>query len=334
MPKTTRRRGADTWVGFDLGGTKMLACVYDKDFRQIGSARTKTHGKEGPRHGMARMVATIQEALRLARRTPASLAGIGVGCPGPIDFDKGVLLATPNLPWKNLPLRKILEKRFGCPTTVLNDVDAGVYGEYRFGAGRHARCVVGVFPGTGIGGGCVYEGRILRGRNASAFEIGHCIVQPDGPLCGCGNRGCLEAVAGRVAVVSAAAAAAQRGEARHLLARKGLDISKIRSRALAVAIRRGDESIERIVRHAARWLGRGVALSVNLVVPDIVVLGGGLVEAMPEIFLKETTASARNHAMPAFRDAFEVSLAQLGDNAVVMGAAAWAQETVTAGAKD
>jgi len=153
-------------------------------------------------------------------------------------------------------------------------------------------------------------------------------VMPQGPLCGCGQRGCLEAVASRLAIASAAAAAAYRGDAPHLFEAAGTDLSNIRSSALADAIKAGDGVIEQIVRNAARWLGRGVAMTVNLLAPDIVVMGGGLVEAMPGFYLEEVEETARNLCMNAYRKSFKIVKADLGDNATVTGAAALARERV------
>ena len=121
------------------------------------------------------------------------------------DSEKGIILDSANLGWKNFQIRESLEKEFKCPTVVLNDVDSGVFGEYRFGAGKNARCVIGVFPGTGIGGGCVYEGQVLRGKNVSCLEIGHVQINPSGQLCGCGRIGCLETEASRLAIAAAEA---------------------------------------------------------------------------------------------------------------------------------
>ena len=315
----------ECWVGFDLGGTKMLAEVFDRKFALLGKKRRKTRGNGEEASPLNRIVATIDNALADAGMDRESLAGIGVGVPGPLDIERGVLLESVNLGWDNMPLKATLEKTFKCSATIVNDVDAGVYGEVRFGAASGARCAVGLFPGTGIGGGCVYEGRILRGKTRSCFEIGHCQVLPDGPLCGCGQRGCLEAVASRLAVSAAAAAAAFRGEAPYLMATQGADLSAIRSKALADAIQAGDTVIEAIVRDAARWLGVGMATAVSLVAPDMVVLGGGMVEAMPDLFLNEAEKSARSHAMRSIRDTFKVAVAQLGDSAATLGAAAWAR---------
>ncbi|MBN1269647.1 MAG: ROK family protein [Kiritimatiellae bacterium] len=316
------------WIGFDLGGTKMMAIVFDKNFKASARNRKKTKGHEGSKAGLDRIVRTIQGALDEAKLSVKDLAGIGVGCPGPLDLNRGVIIDAPNLGWQNVPLQSTLEKAFGCPAVIANDVDAGVYGEYCFGAGQKARCVLGVFPGTGIGGGCIYEGRILRGTTSSCLEIGHIPVMPDGPLCGCGRRGCLEAVASRLAISAAAAAAAFRGDAPHLLEEAGTDLSEIRSGALAAAIQAGDEAIENIVRDAARWLGVGIAAAVNLLAPDVLVLGGGLVEAMPRLYVEEVEKSLKKHAMPSFAKSLKVATARLGDDATATGAAAWARDSI------
>src|SRR5262245_1612692 len=229
----TDARSNRPWVGFDLGGTKMLAAAFSPEFRLLGRRRRKTKGAEGAKAGLERIVETIYDALTDGKLSQEKLAGIGVGCPGNVDLEKGVVIDSANLGWKNVQIREALEKEFKCPVVILNDVDAGVYGEYRFGAGKGARCLVGVFPGTGIGGGCVYEGHVLRGKNVSCFEIGHVQINPNGLFCGCGRVGCLETEASRLAIATAAAAAAYRGEAPHLFAAVGTDVALIRSGILA-----------------------------------------------------------------------------------------------------
>ncbi|MBN1556788.1 MAG: ROK family protein [Lentisphaerae bacterium] len=319
------QRKAEYWVGFDLGGTKMLAKVLDASYREVARVKKKTRAYEGAETGLERIEGVIRAALAKAGGDGAAPAAIGVGCPGPVDLERGVLPALPNLGWREVPLRDALAEAFGCPVTVVNDVDAGVYGEYRFGAGRGARCVLGVFPGTGIGGGCVYEGRILHGARMSGLEIGHMQVVPEGPLCGCGRRGCLEAVAGRRAIAAAAATAAFRGEAPHLQEAAGFDLAKIRSGTLAASVKAGDAAVEAIVRAAAEWIGVAVGNAVNLLLPDVVVLGGGLVEALPKLFRDTIARTAEARVMPAFAGTFDVRVAALGDDASVTGAAAWAR---------
>jgi glucokinase len=314
------------WIGFDLGGTKMLAVVFDSAYSAVVRKRRKTKGHEGVQSGIARIIDTITEALAEAGLERSDLRGIGLGSAGPLDLDEGIILDAPNLGWKDVKIKSILEKEFGCPTVIHNDVDAGVYGEYRFGAARSSRCAVGVFPGTGIGGGCVYDGKIIRGKTNSCMEIGHIQVVPDGPLCGCGLQGCLEAVASRLAISSAAAQAAYRGQAPHLLEIAGTNLDDIRSGALADAIAAGDSVVESIVRLAARHIGTAVASIVHLLAPDCVVLGGGLVEAMPRLIVNEVTAAAKKKVLPSFAETFTVVPAELGDDSTAVGAAAWVRE--------
>jgi len=176
-------------VGFDLGGTKMMAVVYDRKWRDCGRNRRKTNAEIGMKAGLDRIAETIDKALDDAGMAPDQLDAIGIGVPGPLDPERGVVYDLPNMGWKDVPVKAALEKRFGCPVAVLNDVDAGTYGEYCFGAGQGKRCVLGVFPGTGIGGGCVYDGAVLRGQAITAMEVGHVCVLPEGALCGCGAHG-------------------------------------------------------------------------------------------------------------------------------------------------
>lgn len=313
------------WMGFDLGGTKMMATVFDSRFKPLGRERKKTRGHEGAKAGLERVFAAIREALAQSNVAPTDLTGIGIGTPGAVDLERGYIQEAANLGWKDVKLKERLEAEFGCPAVVLNDVDAGVYGEYRFGAGKDARCLFGIFPGTGIGGGCVYEGDILRGKKYSCLEVGHLQVTRHGRVCGCGRRGCLETEASRLAIASEAAAAAFRGDAPKLMELAGTDIAKIRSGALAESIAAGDKVIERIVKRAAEFIGIAVGNIVNLLLPDVVVVGGGLAEALPKWYLDTIEEAARGHAMEGVSKSFRVSAAKLGDDANVLGAAAWAE---------
>jgi glucokinase len=163
------------------------------------------------------------------------------------------------------------------------------------------------------------------------MEIGHLVVQPQGLLCGCGHRGCLETVGSRLAIASAAALAAHRGNAPWLMEHTGGEIANIRSGVLAKAIEAGDAVVEEIVREAARWVGMGVCALVHLLVPDVVVLGGGLVEAMPELYRTEVEQTARENVIGVYRKAFAVETAELGDDAAVLGAAGWVEHMVNTG---
>jgi glucokinase len=321
-------------IGFDLGGTKMLVHVFDSQFRSRGRRRRRTKGHEGAKAGVDRIIETIRQAMEEGQVRDSDLATIGVGCPGAVDLDKGVIYEAANLGWKNVKIVDILEKEFGCPVVISNDVDAGAYGEFRFGSAQGARNVLGVFPGTGIGGAFIYQGQILRGKTSSCMEIGHMQVAPNGALCGCGRYGCLETVASRLAVSTQVAAAAYRGEAPYVLSAAGTDLSNIRSGVLADAIKNGDKAVEKIIRQAAMHLGLAIANVILLLNPDVVLLGGGLVEALPDLFVETVAKVAKSHLMPTYADSFRVVAAKLGDDATAMGAAAWAAartSTVVAG---
>ena len=257
-------KNEDCWIGFDLGGTKMLAVVYDSDFNPLGKARKKTKGHEGKNAGLKRINSVIEEALEDAGLKAGQIKGLGIGCPGPLNLKKKMIREAPNLGWENAEVGESIEKEFGFEVAVANDVDAGVFGEYMFGAGKGKRCVAGIFPGTGVGGGCVYEGKLIRGTNCTCMEIGHIPILQGGPRDGVGNRGSLESVASRLSIAGAAAQAAYRGDAPHLREDAGTDISDIRSGALKNSVEKGDKAIVRIVNDACDQLALSVVTMVHL----------------------------------------------------------------------
>lgn len=312
------------WIGFDLGGTKMLAKVFDQKFTEIGGAKTKTEGYRGMEAGLERMIETIEEALSAAKVSKSDVLGIGVGCPGPVDPSRGVLVEAPNLGWSEAPIADVLGKEFGCEVVLCNDVDAGAFAEYKFGGAKGASCAVAIFPGTGIGAGAVLNGHLVQGGNLSAMELGHIPLHPERG----GGGGTLETFCSRLWIAAEAAKLAFRGLAPNLLALCGTDIAAITSTRLAEAIRAGDIEVEKVVRKAAATLGYGVASVVHLLAPDVIMLGGGLVEAMPTLYLGEVRDSANAHLLAAYRDSFKLVTAQLGDDSGVQGAAAWARRKI------
>lgn len=314
------------WIGFDLGGTKMLAVVFDDSLKPLARKRRKTRGNEGFEAGLERIESTIDKALAEAKIDPSRVVGIGMGCPGPVDPVSGTIYTAVNLGWHNVPVGEKLAARYKCPVAVLNDVDAGVYGEYSRGAAQGSRCTVGIFPGTGIGGGCVYEDNIFRGRDITCMEIGHTRISSSSRFSGFGLAGTLEAEASRLTIAADAAKAAFRGEAPHLLKTAGTDLADIRSGALAESIAAGDKVVRRLVVEAMEAVGMAVVNIVHLMAPDKIVLGGGLVEAMEELIVGTIRKTARQNVLEAYRDRFEVVAATLGDDAAVIGAAAWAKK--------
>lgn len=329
MSKKKRRYGGRFWVGLDLGGTKMLAKVFNDDYQTLGRAKQKTQGAKGYKSGLSRMESVIDEALDDAGVSPNQIAGIGVGCPGPINPDAGVLVEAPNLGWRNVPIEGHLGDAFDCRAVICNDVDAGVYAEYEEGAARDARCVVGIFPGTGIGAGAVMDGKLVQGAALSCMELGHIPLFPE--TSGRGEGGTtLEMECSRLKIASESARAAYRGLAPNLMEACGTDLSNITSGKIAAAIEKGDIEIENIVGRAATLLGCGVATVVHLMAPDVIVLGGGLVEAMPGIYVDTVRQSALDRVLPPYRDSFTIVAAELEDDASVMGCAAWARKIIEA----
>jgi glucokinase len=307
----------------------MLAIAYDTSWKPIGRRRRKTRGRQGSDSGVERIGSTIERLLKENDLDPERIAGIGIGCPGPIDLERGRILTTPNLGWDDVDVGEFLRKRFDRPVVVMNDVDAGVYGEYRFGAARGSRCVVGIFPGTGVGGGCVYEGKILQGAGISCMEIGHTRISSSDRASGYDLPGTLEAEASRLTIAAEAAKAAHRGEAPHLLEDAGTDLANIRSGAIADSVEKGDVAIRRLVETASITLGLAVVNIVHLLSPDTIVLGGGLVEALEDVIVDTVKRTARDRVMAVYRDRFDVVAAKLGDDAAALGAAAWAQNSRT-----
>lgn len=317
------------WIGFDLGGTKMMAVVFNDELKMIGRKRRRTRARNAKQLGVERISETIRLALEDGEVDAGRIAGIGAGCPGPLDLQKGRILEAPNLGWENVALRDHLSEEFRCPAVLCNDVDAGVFGEYNAGVAQGQRSVLGVFPGTGIGGGFVYKGRIFHGTRATCMEVGYLQLVSEGPSAGVGPPGTLEGLASRLAISGEAAKAAYRGVAPRLKELAGTDLSNIRSSVLAESIREGDAVIERIVTRAAELVGWGIGSLINILAPDMVVLGGGLVEAMPELYLRSVREGIKRNVLPSLADQHKLAVAELGDYSTATGAAALARQNVT-----
>jgi len=314
------------WIGFDLGGTKMLCNVLTAGFRVLATTKRSTGGSDGAIKGLKRITDLIEEAIRKAEVDPKCLKGIGMGCPGLVDPSRGILISAPNLGWTNVPLRKLLSTHFKCAVSVLNDVDAGTYGEYTMGGGKGARSLLGVFPGTGVGTGFVYDGQLIQGKSISCMELG--MVLMPGTHLGSSEFGTVsvEDLTSRLALASQAAVACYRGQMPELDKKSGGSLREIRSKALATSFHDGDDATLAMFRNSIRYLGMGVAMVVNLLAPDRVVLGGGLVEEMPELYLAAIREEVARFALPGLSKDIRYAVAKLGGNAVSVGAVAYHQK--------
>jgi glucokinase len=306
-------------VGIDIGGTKIAALRISSE----GEIRARTVVPT-PATDQAAALPAIEAAT--ASVLDDGVVAIGVGMAGLVDVISGVLLYTPNLVWRNVPLADGLGGRFGLPVTVDNDATAAAWAESRLGASQGCDDSLFVGVGTGIGGGIVAGGRLVRGAHGLAGEIGHIIVEPGGPLCGCGNRGCWEQVASGLAIARAGRRAV-RDEPRSAIARlAGGDPRRATGELVTVAAREGDEVAVAILAEVARRLGEGVAGLVNVFDPDVVVVGGGVGEAGDLLFgpLREAFLATVEGA--DVRPEVPIVAAQLDNDAGAIGAALLALE--------
>jgi glucokinase len=311
-------------LGLDIGGTKLYGAVVNVETGEVvGGARKRTHPERGLKFFTQRLFDVVREALASApEHASRRLTAIGVGIAGQIDRDHGMLISGPNLGkgLDNLPLRKLLSEAFSVPVVIGNDVEIATYGEQRFGAGRHARDFICVFVGTGIGAGIVANGELRRGATGTAGEVGHMVVQYGGRLCGCGGRGHLEAYASRTAITRMLLAELGRGRASKLREELKEGETVIRSGMLARALEQRDALTLEALTDGADYLGAGLGSIATVYNPERIIVGGGLVEAIP-MFLARAAERARESALPVVGRALRIVKTDLGDDAGVIGAA-------------
>ena len=318
-------------LGIDFGGTKLLAAVVDlSNGKVVATAKKKTSASDGPEELMARVFDVGEGALKAAKFKPKELAGVGVGVAGQVDADRGLLLGTPNLSQAivDLPMAKGLTDHFGLPAALANDVQIAALGEERFGAGTGIADFLCVFVGTGIGGALVRDGALMTGAAGTAGEIGHLVIDAGGRLCGCGGHGHLEAYASRTAITRSLLGDLKRGRP-SLLRELVPDLdpkaspqggTALRSGVLARAVEAGDELVTEAIVEAGRYLGLGLASAINLLNPQRIVLGGGVIEAVDLLF-EAAVRTARREALPTPAQGVEIVKAGLGDHSGVVGAA-------------
>lgn len=319
-------------VGVDMGGTKILAAVVDAEGNILSTSKIPTQAKSKTSVVIDRIAECIRDVINESPVDADSIGAIGIGAPGPLDPVTGVVIFAPNLGWKDVPLKTELEARVDIPTFVDNDVNVGTLGEHTFGAGRGVKNIVGIFVGTGIGGGIIMNGKLFHGASKTAGEIGHIIVKAGGPRCGCGNRGCLEAMASRTAMTKEfQKAILKKGKKSILSNLTGGDLGLIRSGVLAKALHSKDKLTRKVFKKTTKYLGIGIGSIVNFLNPEMIILGGGVVEAVGDKFLDDIRKAANKYALPDTLKGVQIVGAKLGDDAGVLGAAALARQRLKAG---
>lgn len=318
-------------LGIDLGGSKVDAAVVDSTNRIIGRGRVESQAWLGDEAVLQRIVEASRLAIGEASIAQDSISAIGIGSPGPLDPDTGYIIETANLPFRNFPLGPRLSDEFRCTVILDNDVNLGTYGEFRAGAARGAREVLGIFVGTGIGGGLIIDGHLHHGFTKNAGEVGHMIVRIGGPRCGCGRRGCLEALASRTAISRDLQKAVKRGHRTSLSKVLEKGPHSVTGAALAEAFFAGDRVARRLITRAGRYIGIGVGSLINLLGPEMVVLGGGVIEALGDEIITLIDNSARRTAFAFSMRGVRIVKAELGDDAGIIGAAVLARERLVNG---
>ena len=306
-------------VGIDIGGTKLATVVADTTGHILNKVRRPTLAERGPEYALRLLFDMVRETIELAGLERTAISAIGVSCGGPLDTKTGIVYSPPNLPgWDALPLKAKLESEFQIPVTLENDANASALAEYRFGGGRGYNAVLYMTMSTGIGGGIVIDGQIYHGANDSAGEVGHQILLPDGPPCGCGKRGCLEALCSGPAIARRAQAAIRKpltdesvSPAALLNLANGCS-EAVKSEHVLEAARRNDVLALQLVEETAYYMGWGIANVVNILNPDIVLLGT-IAIAAGDLLLNPIRKTFSEFAMTRPAEAVKIAPAALGE---------------------
>jgi len=323
MPEATK---AEYVVGVDFGGTKILAGVFDSALKCLGKTKVSTKSERGQEEVIERIARCVQDVVDECDLDLKQIRGIGIGAPGAINPETGTVIFAPNLKWEDVPLKKELEKKLEVPIFLENDGNICTLGIYETELKSKPRNVIGIFVGTGIGGGLIIDGKLYSGFNRTAGEIGHMVLEVGGPKCGCGNKGCFEALASRTAIFRQIQAAVKDGQKTVLTEMLGEDLKDLRSGDLRKAIRKGDKFTEKIVEDAAEYIGIAVANLINILNPEVVVLGGGVIDALEDEMMAVIVETAKENAMSGTAKGIEIIASKVGDDAGILGGAVLARK--------
>ena len=314
-------------ICLDVGGTKVLGAIFNENREIIYRLKKRSKGEDGASSNIEEViVSVVEEMIKESGIKKSKINAIASCAPGVIDQDAGIVLFTPNLPMKDYDIKGAMEKRFGVPFYVGNDVNLGVLGEYKYGAAKGYKNVVGFFVGTGMGGGLILNGSLFTGNKFKGAEYGHMILDPEGPLCNCGQRGCLEAFSSKQGMSAYVRQQVARGR-KSMLAEHVQD-GVFRSKPLKKALAAGDEVAVEAVDRACHWLAVATGNMINTISPDLVLYGGGVIEAVGDIFLKKILAEVDRYCMPQIRSTVDIKTAALGDDSILYGDLALIEENL------
>lgn len=321
---------SDFIVGVDLGGTKILAGVFTPQLKLLQSAKLSTKADRGFEAVVERIARCVRDAVDEADLSLKQVKALGIGAPGAVDPETGEVIFAPNLDWKDAPLKKELEKLLDVPVFAENDTNLCTLGVHEVELKGKPKHMIGLFLGTGIGGGLIIDGKLYGGFNRTAGEVGHMVIEVGGPECGCGNRGCFEALASRTAIFKRIQHAIKEGEKTLLTEMLGSNLADMKSGDLRKAIRRGDKLVEKVIEEAAEYTGIAVANLINILNPEVVVLGGGVIDAMEDEMMAIIVETAFDYAMAGTTKGIEIIPSKLGDHAGITGGAVLAKQRMKA----
>ena len=305
-------------IGVDVGGTNIKVALVDKKGNIVYSNTVPTRAEMGYEYTISNMKQAIYELMKETKTSKEVIEGIGFGFPGQVDCERGIVRLAPNIPgWVNVPIASIIEEEFGIPTKIDNDVRCAALGELNFGAGKGCQNLICITVGTGIGSGLIINGKLVRGASNAAGEIGHIKLQMQGgPICGCGDTGCLEAFASGPSIVAMAEQYILGGKSTKYRELANPDITPY---IVAEAAKQGDNVAKRIFEIVGEYIGIGMASVVNLLNPEKIVIGGGVADA-GDLLIEPIKRTLKERAMPIQADAVEIVSAELGNTAGVIGA--------------
>ena len=305
-------------ICLDVGGTKVLGAIFNEKDEIIYRLKKRSKSGGDASSDVEKVIIdVVEEMIRESGIDRSKLNAIASCAPGVIDQDRGVVIFTPNLPWKDYDMAGAMRKKFGVPFYVGNDVNLGVLGEYHFGAARGYRNVVGFFVGTGLGGGLILNGSLFTGNQFKAAEYGHMILDPEGPLCNCGQRGCLETFSSKMGMSAYIRQQISRG--RESLMAEAVQDGVFRSKKLKKALAAGDKVAQEAVDRACHYLAIATGNMINTISPDLVLYGGGVIEAVGDVFLEKVLSEVDRYSMPQIRSTVELKIASLGDDSILYG---------------
>jgi len=309
------------YICLDIGGTKILGAIFNMKKEIVYRLKKKTKADGDSEQNVEdTIISVVSEMISEFGISKSQIKAIAAGAPGVIDQEKGIVLTSPNLPWKNYNIRKPIEKTFGAPFYIGNDVNVGVLGEHRYGAAKGYKNVVGLFVGTGMGGGLILNNELYTGHLFKGAEFGHMILIPDGPKCNCGQRGCLEALSSKQGISDFIRTQAARG--RETMMAEAVQGGVFKSKLLKKSLAAKDPVTIEAVNRACYYLAIASGNLVNTFSPEIVIYGGGVIEACGDYFLEHIVKNVDRYCMPSIRETVKFEKAALGDDSILYGALA------------